>query len=68
MTTVIRNQGRFVRIGYAGVLLSGLVLFFILLLDQGQTLSVIQGEIAYSQQLVHELVHDARHTTAVPCH
>ena len=68
MTTVTRNQGRRVRIGYGGVLLGALVLFFILLLDQGQTLSLIQGEIAYAQRLVHELVHDARHTTAVPCH
>jgi hypothetical protein len=49
-------------------LLAALMLFFTLLLDQGQTLSLIQGQIAYQQQLIHELVHDARHTAAAPCH
>ena len=46
----------------------GLLMFFVLLLDQGQALSLIRGQIAYQQQLIHEAVHDARHTAAAPCH
>jgi hypothetical protein len=55
-------------LGYIGTLLAALLLFFVLLLDQGQTLSLIQGQIAYQQLIVHEAVHDARHTAAAPCH
>jgi hypothetical protein len=48
--------------------LAALLLFFVLLLDQGQTLSLIQGQIAYQQLIVHEAVHDARPTAVAPCH
>ena len=37
-------------------------------LDQGVLLSVFQGELAFDQNLIHELVHDARHAAAFPCH
>jgi hypothetical protein len=66
MTSAILRRG--FGPGYIGTLLAALMLFFTLLLDQGQTLSLIQGQIAYQQVLIHELVHDARHTAAAPCH
>jgi hypothetical protein len=44
------------------------LLFYLLVLDQGHLLSVIQGAVAFDQNFIHELVHDARHVTAVPCH
>jgi hypothetical protein len=49
-------------------LLLGLVALYIVGLDQGLLLSVVQGDIAFDQNLIHELVHDARHTAAFPCH
>ena len=57
-----------IRFGYLGTLIAALLMFFVLLLDQGQALSLIRGQIAYQQQLIHEAVHDARHTAAAPCH
>ncbi len=50
------------------VLLLGLVALYIVGLDQGQLLSVVQGDLAFAQNLIHEVVHDARHTAAFPCH
>jgi hypothetical protein len=66
MTTTIQRP-RF-GVGYIATLLAALLLFFALLMDQGQILSLIQGQIAYEQLVFHEVVHDARHTAAVPCH
>lgn len=51
-----------------GALLLGLVMLYIVGLDQGLLLSVVQGELAFDQNLIHEVVHDARHTAAFPCH
>jgi cobalt transporter subunit CbtB len=28
----------------------------------------VQGQLAYSQNFIHELTHDARHTAGFPCH
>jgi hypothetical protein len=41
---------------------------FVLGFDQGQTLAFVQGDSAYAMNLIHELVHDARHATGFPCH
>jgi hypothetical protein len=41
---------------------------FILGFDQGQTLALAQGDSAYQWNLIHELVHDARHAAGFPCH
>jgi uncharacterized membrane protein SpoIIM required for sporulation len=41
---------------------------FVLGFDQGQTLAFVQGDVAYQLNLIHELVHDARHAAAFPCH
>lgn len=49
-------------------LIVSLVALYVLGLDQGLLLSAIQGDLAYHQNLIHELLHDARHTAAFPCH
>jgi hypothetical protein len=66
MTTTLPR--RILSPGYIGTLLAALLLFFALLLDQGQILSLVQGQLAYQQLIFHEAVHDARHTAAAPCH
>ena len=45
-----------------------LVGLFVLAFDQGQTLALAQGDTAYQLNLIHELVHDARHAAGFPCH
>lgn len=50
----------------AGVL--GLFALYLLALDQGFFLSLFQGDIAFDMNLLHELVHDARHVAGFPCH
>lgn len=41
---------------------------YVLALDQGFLLSLVQGAQAFDMNLVHELVHDARHAAGFPCH
>ena len=57
---------------HAGVLagLLGLALFgfYVLALDQGWLLSLIQGARAFDLNVIHEAVHDARHVAGFPCH
>lgn len=36
--------------------------------DQGQLLSIVLGEQAYDENLLHELFHDTRHALGFPCH
>jgi hypothetical protein len=45
-----------------------LAALFVLGLDQGQTLALVQGNTAYDMNWVHEFVHDARHAAGFPCH
>lgn len=52
----------------AGLVLVGLALLYLVALDQGTLLSVVQGAAAFDQNMIHEVVHDARHLTALPCH
>jgi hypothetical protein len=54
-------------------LLTGTILFalfglYLLALDQGFFLSLFQGDVAFDMNLLHELVHDARHVAGFPCH
>ena len=42
--------------------------FYLIGLDQGQTLSLFMGDTAYQQAFLHELFHDVRHLAALPCH
>lgn len=41
---------------------------FLLAFDQGHLLSMVQGQAAYANNFIHELVHDARHAGGFPCH
>jgi hypothetical protein len=60
--------GRGTGVGRIAVVLVGLFALYVMGLDQGRLLSVVQGEAAFDQNLIHEFVHDARHTAGFPCH
>jgi len=44
------------------------LVFNVLAFDQGQSLSLVQGDAAYARNFIHALVHDARHVAGFPCH
>jgi hypothetical protein len=52
-------------VGLLGVAVIG---FYILALDQGWLLSLVQGDRAFDLNFIHEAVHDARHVAGFPCH
>ena len=52
----------------AGLLGLALFGFYVLALDQGWLLSLLQGARAFDLNYVHEAVHDARHVAGFPCH
>jgi hypothetical protein len=54
--------------GVALVATAALVALFVVLLDQGQLLSPVLGEVARTANYVHEFTHDARHLLGAPCH
>jgi hypothetical protein len=37
-------------------------------MDQGHLLSLVQGQVAFDTNLLHEFFHDARHAAGFPCH
>lgn len=43
-------------------------IYYVLAVDQGFLLSLLQGQMAFDQNFIHELVHDARHAAGFPCH
>jgi cobalt transporter subunit CbtB len=51
-----------------GLLGLALFSFYVLALDQGWLLSLVQGARAFDLNLIHEAVHDARHVAGFPCH
>ena len=51
-----------------GLLGLGFFAFYVLALDQGWLLSLVQGARAFDLNLLHEAVHDARHVAGFPCH
>jgi len=51
-----------------GVVAIAAALLYVLALDQGLLMSLVQGNVAFDQNFIHELVHDARHISALPCH
>ncbi len=36
--------------------------------DQGHLHSIVQGAAAFDDMYLHELFHDVRHATGLPCH
>ncbi len=51
-----------------GMLVLGIVALYVLALDEGFLLSLVQGARAFDMNLLHEFVHDARHAASFPCH
>ena len=51
-----------------GAVALGVFALYLLALDQGFFLSLFQGDIAFDMNLLHEVVHDARHVAGFPCH
>jgi len=51
-----------------GMIILGLFGLYVLALDQGFLLSLVQGAPAFDMNLLHEAVHDARHAAGFPCH
>ncbi len=49
-------------------LLGFLLLYYLFALDQGFLLSLVQGNVAFDQNMIHEFLHDARHAAGIPCH
>ena len=41
---------------------------FVVGFDQGHIFSVVMGEQAFDEMLIHELNHDMRHAAGFPCH
>jgi hypothetical protein len=52
-----------------GVLLAILLFgMFIVGYDQGQLFSLVEGQKAFDDMLLHEFSHDLRHAAGFPCH
>lgn len=51
-----------------GMIVLGIFGLYVLALDQGLLLSLVQGAQAFDMNLLHEAVHDARHAAGFPCH
>jgi cobalt transporter subunit CbtB len=51
-----------------GIILLGVLGLYALGFDQGLILSLVQGDIAFDLNMLHEAVHDARHAAGFPCH
>ena len=41
---------------------------FLVGFDQGHIFSIVMGETAFDEMLIHELTHDLRHAAGFPCH
>jgi cobalt transporter subunit CbtB len=52
----------------ASLIFVALLALYVLALDQGLLLSLVQGPVAFDMNLIHEFVHDARHAAGFPCH
>ncbi len=53
---------------YMGIAVLAALALYLLAVDQGLALSLVQGQTAFDQNFVHELVHDGRHVLGAPCH
>ena len=65
---VMENVGVVLPAKYWGIFGLALMGLFLIGIDQGQTLSVFTGDVAYQQQFRHELFHYIRHATGFACH
>jgi hypothetical protein len=51
-----------------GLFLLGMFGLYTLALDQGFLFSLFQGSAAFDMNILHEVLHDARHAAGFPCH
>jgi hypothetical protein len=49
-------------------ILGGALLVYATLFDNGPLVELVTGGTASNLTVIHELFHDGRHLTAVPCH
>ncbi len=47
---------------------AAVILLYLLAVDHGLAFLLVQGQTAFDQQFLHELVHDGRHVLGAPCH
>jgi len=59
---------RWHRASLLGAFLLGVLGLYVLALDQGFVPSLVQGDVAFDMNLLHEFFHDARHAAGFPCH
>ena len=43
-------------------------MLYLVAIDQGALLSLVQGSVAFDMNFIHEFLHDARHAAGFPCH
>lgn len=49
-------------------LLTGALLFYLVLFDQGAAVTALAGATTGRENLLHEFFHDGRHLWNAPCH
>lgn len=49
-------------------LITGALLVYLVLFDQGAAAAILFGSAAGNQNVLHELFHDGRHLRGAPCH
>jgi hypothetical protein len=59
-----RGQGK----ARIAMTLLGLFALYITGLDQGHLLGIVQGDVAFDHNVIHAVLHDARHAAGFPCH
>lgn len=52
----------------SAVILVSLLSLYVLAIDQGFLMSLVQGAQAFDLNFLHEAFHDARHAAGFPCH
>ncbi|MBC8250112.1 MAG: CbtB-domain containing protein [Candidatus Nitrosopelagicus sp.] len=68
-----QNQTTITTSSISKIAIAALALVFVLGLfvvgfDQGHIFSLVMGEQAFDEMLIHELTHDMRHAAGFPCH
>ena len=62
------NQVGIPKLGIAILAIIFGVGLFVVGFDQGHIFSIVMGETAFDEMLIHELTHDLRHAAGFPCH
>ena len=70
---MVQNQTTITTLGVSKIAIAVLAIvfgfgLFIVGFDQGHIFSIVMGEYAFDEMLIHELTHDMRHAAGFPCH